>query len=180
MKLKTKRLIVAVILVIIAPMTLIHTIKEYNNVSNVNDWPYVKGLIVFSGIQEHKEYNPSSSKNTFSPRNTVSYIHKLEYGYTVDGADYIGKNLSLSLINGKGTSFTNKEDAVAHAKKFPKGKAVDVFYNPEKPIISSLSNESASIIRILLAILFVFFAVFLLLIATEKINPKNLPWRKTK
>jgi len=180
MKLKTKRLIIAGILIIIAPMTLIHSIKEYSNVSNVNDWPHVKGFILFSGVQENKEHNRNSSKNTFSPRYTMSYTHKLEYSYEVNGADYTGNNLNFSMSNAKGSTFVNKEDAIAHAKNFPKGKAVDVFYNPEKPIISSLSNKSASIRNILFAILFVLFAILALLIATEKINPQNLPWRKSK
>lgn len=179
MKLKTKRLIIAGVLIIIAPLVLIHSIKEYQDVSNVNDWPHVKGFIVFSRIQKHEDFKRNNAnRGTFSPISTTNYIHKMEYSYEVDGADYIGKNFNFSLTTATGISFVNKKDAIEQAKKFPKGKAIEVYYNPVKPIISSLSNTSASIGRILTAILFLAFAIVAMLIALEKINPKNLPWRR--
>ena len=181
MNLKTKRLLIASALIIIAPLALYSSISKYVQRSGVGNWPHVKGVVTFSGVAEQTRYNKNSN-STFSTKTSKRYVQRIKYTYLVNNSQYIGKNFNLndsrSLFDGTGRIFSAKETAQQEAQKFSKGTAVDVYYNPDNPEIASLSHSNASFMPILFAVGFLGFAILTLLIALEKIQPENLPWRK--
>lgn len=61
-----------------------------------------------------------------------TYWAQVHYGYSVQGTPYTGGKVSFVEYGGK------QEHARQIVKRFPKGKAVDVYYNPEKPEMAIL------------------------------------------
>ena len=186
MKLKTKRLLIATILMIIAPLALYSTVNKYLQRTGVGNWPHIKGIVLFSGVEQQKRYNKMKT-STFNSRYSMRYVQRINYSYVVNGSDYTGKNFDINgskngsraFFDGAGRVFTDKEKAREAALKYKKGTAVDVYYNPNNPEIASLSQSNASFLPILFAVGFLGFAVLTLLIALEKVQPEKLPWRKS-
>ncbi len=185
MKLKTKRLLIAIILMIIAPLALYSTVNKYLQRTGVENWPHVKGIVLFSGVEQQKRYK-NVKTSTFTNRYSMRYVQRINYSYEVNGNTYTSKNFNLNdsssntraLFDGSGIIFTDEKRARAAALKFRKGTVVDVYYNPDNPAIASLSHSNASFMPILFAVGLLGFALLTLLIALEKIQPENLPWRK--
>ena len=172
---------------ILASLVLSSAISKYVQRSGVENWPHVKGIVLFSGVEEKKIYKTKKT-TTFGKKYYLRYVLRINYSYAVDGNEYSGKNFNLDdatqssrvLLDGAGISYASKELALKAVTKFKKGTAVKVYYNPKNPKIASLSHSNASFIPILAAVGFVGLAVLTLLIALEKIKPENLPWRKIR
>ncbi len=185
MTLSLKRKLVAIVILPLAIAIVISSVTKYLDRVNTSDWKSVKGIVLFSGVQERTIYR-KHRQSTFSPRSDMVYLQRIEYSYRVDGIDYTSKNFNLNPSSGGGLSvfdgtsrpFKNKDDAQKSASVYKIGTAVTVFYNPEKPKIASLSQKNASFFPIIFAIGFLGFAILLTLIAFDVIKPENLPWRK--
>jgi len=162
-------------------LALYSSISKYVQHSGVKNWPHVRGTVIFSGVAEQTHYNRKRN-STFSPRTSKRYVQRIKYTYLVNNSQYVGINFNLndsrSLFNGTSRTFSNKETAQQAARRFSKGTSVDVYYSPDNPEIASLSHSNASILPIIAAVGFLGFSILALLIALEKINPANLPWRK--
>ncbi len=187
MKLKTKRLLLAYALIIIAPMTVYYAINNYMQRNGVQNWPKVKGIVLYSGVEQQKRYKKKSASLVYGKGYTLYYVQRIKYSYRLGDKNYSSTHFSLDekgsggrteLYDGTGRKFLDKKQAEIQAAKFPLGSAVDVYYNPKNPQIASLSHSNASFMPIIYAFGFFAFAVLALLIAHEKINPENLPWRK--
>lgn len=67
------------------------------------------------------------------------YRNKVKYEYTVEGKPYVGTHMGTS-----GDSFTRDQAKVQkNLKSYPKGKKVDVFYNPDDASDARLSTSEA-------------------------------------
>ncbi len=185
MSLVLKRKLIAIVILPLAIAVVISSINKYLDRINTGGWQSVKGIVLFSGVQEHTIYR-KHRQSTFSPRSDLVYLQRIEYSYRVNGVDYTSKNFNLNIISGRGRSisdgtsrtFKNKADARKAALVYKVGTAVTVFYNPNKPEIASISQKNASFFPTIFAIAFLGFAILLTLIAFDVIKPENLPWRK--
>jgi hypothetical protein len=79
-----------------------------------HEWPQVAGVITESFIA-------NGGSNKFSPSGNVRYT------FEVDGRTYEGENISLSV------AALDAEDARSVVARYPVGKRIDVFYDPERP-----------------------------------------------
>ena len=85
-----------------------------------NAWPTVGGVIVKSEIETH-DHSTSSDGNQKSE--AVQYP-KIAYDYQIDGQNYKGTRISFS------SSSVNAQQLIS---RYPQGKPVQVYYNPDKP-----------------------------------------------
>jgi len=186
MNLKTKRLLIANILIILAIAVLISTIKKHLDRSNVDNWPHVKGIVIFSGVEEQKHYKRHKTSSSYTDSYDLYYVQRIKYSYQVNDQEYQSENFTLedkgvsgtAIFDGTGKQFFDKNTAKSEAKKYHRGRVVIVYYNPSDPEIASLSQSNASIVPMLLSFGFLGFAFLTLFIALEKIKPENFSWRK--
>jgi hypothetical protein len=88
-------------------------------------WPYVVGRVVSSGVGSHIHYD-SSIRNH---EGTRMYRASLAYTYTVDYQEY----RSTKVWFGDGWSSSSSSGAEEVAARYPTGRLVNVYYNPENP-----------------------------------------------
>ena len=87
------------------------------------DWPVTTGVVTMSALTHH--YFPPDYYGYEARRSDGWYVHKasIEYEYTVDGRSYRGTRVGTP---GKGVPQHLTE-------RFPKGKAVPVYYDESHP-----------------------------------------------
>ncbi|MCH8474337.1 MAG: DUF3592 domain-containing protein [Opitutales bacterium] len=90
------------------------------------NWPSVEGQVLSSKIVESRSSSSSGGSST-------SYRADVTYRYTVDGSSYTGDRIQASSV-----SSSNHSRARAMTRKYPEGKTVEVFYNPDRPYRSLL------------------------------------------
>jgi hypothetical protein len=83
-------------------------------------WPTANGVIIQSEIEEHTR----TSSDDPEKEETFISTPKIVYEYRVDGNRFKGTQIALSSPSG------NPQQLVA---RYPKGKSLPVYYNPDKP-----------------------------------------------
>ncbi len=84
-------------------------------------WPSVSGEIIISEIESHTSHGERL------------YSANIHYFYTVDGKKYSGSGITNTDASTSVQSSVKKD-----LKKYPRGKIVEVYYDPEFPEISVL------------------------------------------
>jgi hypothetical protein len=84
-------------------------------------WPTVKGRITQCDVVRKGGTTGRGVSN-------VRYEIELAYSYTVDGKRFRGDRMQVF-----GVSHKFEDDAQEHARQYPVGKAVPVYYNPDDP-----------------------------------------------
>lgn len=102
---------------IVGAITLFIGARDYLWAKDSVDWPRVKGEVLSSYIK-------SSSKK---------YRAMVEFGYSVEGKEYIG-NLICFTYDGHATTST----AESYVNDYSEGSTVNVYYNPSSPSVSVL------------------------------------------
>jgi hypothetical protein len=83
-------------------------------------WPTAAGVIVRSEIEAH-----DSTASSDGSKKTESVLYpKIAYQYEVSGQNHKGTRISLS---------STSDNAQQIVSRYPKGKSVQVYYNPDKP-----------------------------------------------
>lgn len=99
-------------------------------------WPMVKGVIVSSRIL--KELSSSSGNSqTRSVANDYQYKPEVAFEYTVLGAKYLSNKVSVADYSTNSTSHAEQVTA-----RYPEGKTVDVFYDPDNPEYAVLEQRA--------------------------------------
>ena len=98
------------------------------NASASAAWSSVRGEVTESKVETKAE----RVKRNERWRTEKTYWAKVRYSYSVEGTPYTGGKVSFGEYGGK------QEHARQIVKRFPKGKAVDVYYDPEKPEMAVL------------------------------------------
>jgi hypothetical protein len=112
---------------------------EFKRALDSKSWPSTAGTITNSYLQKNREKKKNRWVTTYFPR--------VEYRYTV--AD---KTFSAGRIAFGGTSGSNQIKAHNVIAKYPPGKAVQVYYNPDDPTVAVLeAGHSFKAIVIVLA-----------------------------
>jgi hypothetical protein len=89
-------------------------------------WPSVQGIVVSSTVERSSEHD-----------NTDHYQASVVYEYAVDGVTYSCNRVSYGATRGL------QEEAQAEAKRYPKGKRVEVYYDPDDPDVAVLEPGKA-------------------------------------
>jgi hypothetical protein len=124
-------------------VVLLFFIGSYRLSRKAAGWPLVRGTVLISGSEQ---VSNSDSKGK-------SYAPVVEYRYRVDGVDYVSRQIKLGLVTSASKAYATKV-----AARYPKGKAIDVHYDPANPGNAALEN-SMGFYWLLLAVALGCFAI---------------------
>jgi hypothetical protein len=95
-------------------------------------WPYVRGAIVSSAVEEFQQRDSDGRLRT-------SYRPAVEFAYTVNGLALRSRQIKVGLeVSG------SRGIAEMTVNKYPEGKAVDVHYDPADPSNAALENPTGA------------------------------------
>lgn len=102
-------------------------------------WPSVTGQIVERKVTVNTSYDEDGISST-------SYLPQITYTYTVNGLDYEAHRFAF----GSTPSFNSNKKAEEFLLPYSQGAAVRVFYNPEKPgesvLTQAMRNMTAGLV----------------------------------
>lgn len=138
-KAKGKRLITglfALIFVLIGGFFLYEGTVEFIESTESAHWPIAQGVVENSTVERYKG-------SSGSPRRTgnrkPTYGVRIDYRYQVNGVEYSSNRYSIS-----STSSQDQEKYLKIVEEYPRGKQIDVYYNPESPERAVLIPGSTS------------------------------------
>ena len=152
-------------------------LPQYQKAKESPNWPTVNGIITASSVESRIEKSNKKSK--------IMYSANINFTYKVNGRDFTAHD---SYLGSSSTSSSNQSDARNIVNKYPKGKTVQVFYDPKEPFIGILEPGVKTQHYLFLAIgavlivfgglglLVTFFKVFVITVAAGS----ALSNRKTK
>ncbi len=85
------------------------------------NWPSAPGNI----IRSEKEKHTTTEKSGSSKREVTYYLAAIDYEYQVGGKSYRSNRIAYE--------GQNRNQTVALLNRYPKGKSVEVFYDPDDP-----------------------------------------------
>ncbi len=97
-------------------------------------WPHTQGKVLESYVRQ--DTREDFEDNT----TTVVYFPEVRYGYTVNGEEYVGRQISFGGVPG-GTRPSLAQKVV---DRYPEGAEVTVYYNPDKPSEAVLEHGAPS------------------------------------
>jgi hypothetical protein len=122
--------IVSVPFLLFGGFIILITISGLLNSLDSSGWPSVEGKITQSTVVAKR----GSTRVGNSNRVSITHYPKVGYSFNVGKNEYTGN--SISFINHGG-----KKNAEAMIKRFPVGKTVPVFYDPDDPRWSALETH---------------------------------------
>ena len=93
-----------------------------------------KGTATITSSEIEKTESRSKDAQGFTQTST-SYSVTVKYSYTVEGRNYEGNTVGFGTM-----SHNERSDAQEELKSYPKGKTIDVYYDPENPSDSVLNK----------------------------------------
>ena len=93
-----------------------------------------KGTATITSSEIEKTESKSKDAQGFTQTST-SYGVSVKYSYTVEGGNYEGNTVGFGTM-----SHNERSDAQEELKSYPKGKTIDVYYDPENPSDSVLNK----------------------------------------
>ena len=93
-----------------------------------------KGTATITSSDIEKTESRSKDAQGFTQTST-SYSVTVKYSYTVEGSNYEGNTVGFGTM-----SHNERSDAQEELKSYPKGKTIDVYYDPENPSDSVLNK----------------------------------------
>jgi len=93
-----------------------------------------KGTATVTSSEIEKTESRSKDAQGFT-RTSTSYSVRVQYAYTVEGSSYEGNTVGFGTM-----SHNERSDAQEELKSYPKGKTIDVYYDPEHPSDSVLKK----------------------------------------
>ncbi len=93
-----------------------------------------KGTATITSSEIEKTESRSKDAQGFTQTST-SYGVSVKYSYTVEGGNYEGNTVGFGTM-----SHNERSDAQEELKSYPKGKTIDVYYDPENPSDSVLNK----------------------------------------
>ena len=111
------------------------------------EWPTVEGVVSYSELTKTRDTDGNSM-----------YSPNIQYYYTVNGDAFQGSDIQT--VDGSTSLKSSVKKTLA---KYPKGKTVTVFYDPDYPSIAVLEPGASFLFTLLLKVplLFCFFAVIM-------------------
>ena len=93
-----------------------------------------KGTATITSSEIEKTESKSKDAQGFT-QTSISYSVRVKYSYIVEGSNYDGNTVGFGTM-----SHNERSDAQEELKSYPKGKTIDVYYDPEKPSDSVLNK----------------------------------------
>ena len=93
-----------------------------------------KGTATITSSEIEKTESRSKDAQGFT-RTSTSFSVRVTYAYTVEGSNYEGNTVGFGTM-----SHNERSDAQEELKSYPKGKTIDVYYDPENPSDSVLKK----------------------------------------
>lgn len=110
------------------------------------DWPSVEGVVIYRGVEHTTSEQDNRTKHTYTP--------KVVYDYVIDDVTYTSEGITLS-----DAGSDDRGDARKAIQPYPKGKAVEVFYDPTDLYNGTLKTGRSGGSFVLLILGYVFSAV---------------------
>ena len=114
-----EKLVGAVIFISVGILIAFSAYSTYKTSEESKTWPTVNGKIIRSEIEQHD----STTGEGPDKKNPAPEYAKIAYQYNVDGQRYESTKISFTSSSG------NAQQIIS---RYPKGKSVRVYYNPEK------------------------------------------------
>jgi hypothetical protein len=105
-------------------------IASFRRSRSAADWPLVRGKVLISSSERIRSNDSGSARKSYTP--------VVEYGYRVNDVDYVSRQIKLGIVLSAGEAYAKKV-----ASRYPKGREVDVHYDPANPSNAALENPSA-------------------------------------
>ncbi|MDA3894799.1 MAG: DUF3592 domain-containing protein [Desulfobacteraceae bacterium] len=110
----------AIIFIAVGIMIALFAYSAHKTSVESKTWPTVNGNIIRSEIEQH-----GSTTGEGPDKKTPAHEYaKIAYQYTIDGQRYESTKISFS---------SSSENTRQIVSRYPKGKAIRVYYNPAKP-----------------------------------------------
>jgi hypothetical protein len=93
-----------------------------------------KGTATITSSEIEKTESRSKDVQGFT-RTSTSFSVRVTYAYTVEGSNYEGNTVGFGTM-----SHNERSDAQEELKFYPKGKTIEVYYDPENPSDSVLKK----------------------------------------
>jgi hypothetical protein len=119
-----------------------------------SSWRTTPGLVTVSELKTLSGVNGKGERNE-------RFFASVQYTYTVDGQQYVGKAVRR-FWKQRQDEFLTDYDAQRVVKRYPAGESVTVYYNPESPEEAMLQRGvwRGTLALVLLGIAAVAFAVY--------------------
>ncbi len=93
-----------------------------------------KGTATITSSEIEKTESKSKDAQGFT-QTSISYSVRVKYSYIVEGSNFDGNTVGFGTM-----SHNERSDAQEELKSYPKGKTIDVYYDPENPSDSVLNK----------------------------------------
>ena len=93
-----------------------------------------KGTATITSSEIEKTESKSKDAQGFT-QTSISYSVRVKYSYIVEGSNFNGNTVGFGTM-----SHNERSDAQEELKSYPKGKTIDVYYDPENPSDSVLNK----------------------------------------
>ena len=93
-----------------------------------------KGMATITSSEIEKTESKSKDAQGFT-QTSISYGVRVKYSYKVKGSNYEGNTVGFGTM-----SHNERSDAQEELNSYPKGKTIDVYYDPENPSDSVLNK----------------------------------------
>ncbi len=93
------------------------SVPVYRKAQASGDWPTAPGVIESSEVEDEFDSNE------------VRYAASVEFSYELDGVRHVSKHITPSGVS----SSKSRHPAQETVDRYPEGKAVTVYYDPQKP-----------------------------------------------
>ena len=93
-----------------------------------------KGTATITSSEIEKTESRSKDAQGFT-RTSTSFSVRVTYAFTVEGSNYEGNTVGFGTM-----SHNERSDAQEELKSYPKGKTIEVYYDPENPSDSVLKK----------------------------------------
>lgn len=110
---------------------LVIAIIQGNKAKAAEAWPTIPGVVLSSGLQEHRHYD-SEDQST-----SINYEPQVIYQYSIMGQNYQSNHIAF------GSMQYDYNTAFKKIQPYPQGAPVTVHYNPTDPSNAVLETKSA-------------------------------------
>lgn len=107
------------------------------------DWPRTQGTVIYRGVEHSTSSSENGTKHTYTPR--------VVYDYMIDGVTYTDGGITFS-----DAGSDRRRKAIDAIQPYPKGKQVEVCYDPDDFYNAALvpGTSGGSLILLILGIVF--------------------------
>jgi len=133
------------------------------NAKASTSWPSVEGKVVSSEVERERTSRRSGGRR----RTSTTYEAAIHYRYTVNGTEYSSDRVSFGEY-----SSSNRAHAQGIVSRYPAGKTVQVYYDPNDPEVAVLESGTSWSCYIPIGIGIAFVIVGALLSAGSLIGKK--------